>query len=45
MFQHIKNQNWCVIGYVNVQKNFFSHFLATLGQIPSFWLQWQRAIN
>ena len=22
-----QNQNWCVIGYVNVQKNVFSHFL------------------
>ena len=40
-----QNQNWCVIGYVNVQKNVFSHFLAVLGQIPSFWLPWQRAIN
>ena len=26
-------------------KNVFSHFLAILGQIPSFWLPWQRAIN
>ena len=39
-----QNQNWCVIGYVNVQK-MSSHFLAILGQIPSFWLPWQRAIN
>ena len=33
-----QNQNCCVIGYVNVQKNVFSLFLAILGQIPSFWL-------
>ena len=39
-----QNQNWCVIGYVNVQKCLFT-FLAILGQIPSFWLPWQRAIN
>ena len=39
-----QNRNWCVIGYVNVQK-MSSHFLAILGQIPSCWLPWQRAIN
>ena len=40
-----QNPNWCVIGYV--QKMSFSHLLAILGQIPSFWfwLPWQRAIN
>ena len=40
-----QNQNWCVIGYVDVQKMSFHIFLAILGQIPSFLLPWQRAIN
>ena len=40
-----RNQNWCVIGYVNVQKMSFHIYLAIFGQIHSFWLPWQRAIN
>ena len=39
-----QNQNWCFIGYVNVQKMSF-HIFGHLGQIPSFSLPWQRAIN
>ena len=41
----VQNQNWCVIGYVNEQKKGLFTFLAFLGQIHSFWLPWQRAIN
>ena len=39
-----QNQNWCVIGYMNVQKMSY-HIFGHLGQILSFWLPWQRAIN
>ena len=44
MFQHYKDQNWCDIGYLNVQKMSF-HIFGHLGQILSFWLPWQLAIN
>ena len=39
-----QNQNWCLIGYGNVQKMSF-HIFGHLSLIISFWLPWQLAIN